>query len=215
MNLNAMLAAPEVAPTVVSPTSAGAYAGLALFLLFLMLYLMGTSQKRVGKLPKINSKRAGKKKRQIKVQQPIGPFHPKNWEEEDESGGMSPSDQPPTWLILVTLAAGVIDMFLFMKIKELDSGNWYAKPAEWVQLLTAKVSATPMFQSIDPVWMGIFVLIGVVWATRRFGLELRVTFFLGLAVAGLVVLGGGMPTLFLQGAAENGGALVNSVVVTK
>lgn len=215
MNLDIMLAVPEAAPTVVSPTSAASYAGIALFLLFVMLYLMGTSQRRAAKLPKLNTKRASKKKRALKVQKPVGPFNPKNWEEEDESGNMVSSDQPPLWLILVTLFAGVIDMALFMKIKELDSGNWYAKPAEWAQMLTAKVSATPMFQSIDPLWMGIFVLVGVVWASRKFGMELRATFFLGLAVSGLVILGGGLPTLFIQTATETGIPMLNSVVSVK
>ena len=75
--------------------------------------------------------------------------------------------------------------------------------------MTMKIAQMTMIQDINPVYLGIFAVLGL-FAAPWF--ELRTKFFLAMAIAGLVIIGGGLPAMFMSTVTETTGGTINSVV---
>ena len=199
-----MLAAPELAPAI-TPTAAGGFAGAALTVVFAMLYCFGTSEKRRRKLPERNAKAKAKGRKQVRARAPIGPFNPENWDDVDGDG----VKDAPKWLTGVTILAGLAAMGLFLKVREIDGNSFWAKPAQMMTEMTVKLAQMTMVEGINPVYLGFFAVLGL-FAAPWF--ELKTKFFIAMAIAGLVVIGGGLPGMFMSTVTETTGGTINSVV---
>lgn len=198
------MAAPEMAPTLTS-TAAGGFAGAALLLTFVMLYCFGTSARRLKKLPERNAKAKAKGRKLVRGRAPVGPFNPENWDDVDGDG----VKDAPKWVTGITIAAGLATMGLFMKVREIEGDSFWAKPAQMMTDMTVKISQMTMVEGINPVYLGIFAIIGLFVAPW---FELRTKFFIAMAIAGLVVMGGGLPGMFMSTVTETTGGTINSVV---
>lgn len=199
-----MAAGPEMAPAL-SSTAAGSFAGAALFLAFIMLYCFGTSARRLKKLPERNAKAKAKGRKLVRGRAPVGPFNPENWDDVDGDG----VKDAPKWVTGLTIAAGLATMGLFLKVREIDGNSFWAKPAQMMSEMTMKVAQMTVVQGINPVYLGIFAVIGLFVAPW---FELRTKFFIAMGIAGLVVMGGGLPGMFMTTVTETTGTTISSVV---
>lgn len=194
----------QMAPTLTS-TEAGGFAGAALLLLFVMMYCFGTSAKRRAKLPERNAKAKARGRKQVRARVPVGPFNPENWDDVDGDG----VKDAPKWVTGVTILAGLSTMGLFMKVQNINDNSFWAKPAQMMSEMTVKISQMAMFQDINPIFLGLGAILGL-FAAPWF--ELKTKFFIAMAVAGLVVMGGGLPGMFMTTVTETAGTSINSVV---
>lgn len=201
------LAAETLAPAI-TPTAAGGFAGAALTIVFAMMYCFGTSARRAKKLPDRNAKAKARGRKVVRARAPIGPFNPENWDDVNGDGQIDAKDAPK-WVTGLTILMGLASMGLFLKVREIDGNSFWAKPAQMMTDMTMKIAQMTMIQDINPVYLGIFAVLGL-FAAPWF--ELRTKFFLAMAIAGLVIIGGGLPAMFMSTVTETTGGTINSVV---
>jgi hypothetical protein len=201
------MAASDLAPTI-TPTAAGGFAGAALTIVFVMMYCFGTSARRAAKLPKRNEKAEKQGRKKVAVRAPVGPFNPENWDDVNGDGQINQKDAPK-WVTGLTIGMGLAAMGLFLKVREIDGNSFWARPAQVVTDLTVKLAQMTIIQGVNPVYLGLFAVFGLFVAPW---FQLRTKFFLAMAIAGLVVIGGGVPAMFMSTATETSGNAINSVV---
>lgn len=206
MNADAVkiMAAPEMAPAL-TPSAGGGFAGVALLILFAMLYVFGTSPRRAKKLPDRNVKALKHGRKQVRVRKPVGPFNPDNWTDVDGDG----IKDAPLALTIGVVLVGLIDMEMFMKVREVEGNSFWAKPAHMMMEMTVKMASMPVVHGINPVYVGFFLAAGVVVAPW-FGLKTK--FFLALMITGFVSGGGGILSMLLEMASDTSSTTINSVV---